>query len=38
LPIKRVHWNCIDRFGGFNEAEIQDIKRQHRAGIARIVV
>jgi hypothetical protein len=38
LPIQRVHWNCIDRFGGFNEAEIQEIKRQHKAGKCTLVI
>jgi len=38
LPIKRVRWNCIDRFGGFNGAEIQELKKQRKAGRCKLVI
>jgi len=34
LPISRVCNNCIDRFSGFNSAEINNIEKQHNAGVA----
>jgi hypothetical protein len=38
LLIQRVRWHCIDRFGGFNEADIQDIKRQQKTGKCQMVI
>jgi hypothetical protein len=38
LPIQRVSQYCIDRFGGFNKAEIQEIKRQQKAGRCELVI
>jgi hypothetical protein len=31
-PIKRVQWQCVDRYIGFDTVEISEMKRQYRAG------
>jgi len=38
LPLKRVHSHCIDTFQGFNDAEIREIKRQHKSGNCELVL
>ena len=38
LPMKRVRWNCIDRFQGFNEEEIKELHRQRKAGLCTLVI
>jgi len=37
-PIKMVRWECIDRYHGFTFGEIEEIKSQHRAGKAILVI
>ena len=38
LPIQRVWHDCIDTFQGFNNAEMQEIKRQHKSGACEIIL
>jgi hypothetical protein len=36
--VKRVQWQCIDRFIGFNSDEINEIERQYKAGKCMLVI
>jgi len=38
LPIQRVWHDCIDTFQGFNNAEIREIKKQHKEGKCELVI
>jgi len=36
--IKRVHNHCIDHFSGFTVADVNEIKRQYKAGRCELVI
>jgi len=38
LPLKRISWYCIDRFFGFNTAEMNEIEKQYKAGQCTLVI
>ena len=37
-PLKRVRYNCVDRFPGFSDQEWGDLARQYKAGEMKLVI